>query len=360
LRSIFKIKSKHTKKLEKIQPANLWQHLSDRVLIDVRSPSEYARAHVPNALSLPLFNDAERAKVGTIYKQTSPESALIKGLEIVGPKMSGFVKKAIKWSPNRKVIVHCWRGGKRSGSVAWLLKFAGFDVLTIEGGYKKYRQTVLESFDNQLLTNIVVLGGKTGSGKTYILHELAKRGEQIIDLEHLAHHKGSAFGWIGENTQPTTEQFENDLHEALRHIDPTRRVWVENESRSVGGVFIPEGFWKQFKAAPLVHLDVPFDVRVQHLVNVYCTTEKSDLAQSFEKIKKKIGFDQAKFAIDAVERGDFATAAAIGLTYYDKAYNFGFENNAAPQKHVIKIEDFDAAKTAEKLIEFVNTEGGRK
>ena len=101
------------KKLEKIHPADLWQHLTDRVLIDVRSPSEFARAHIPNALNLPLFNDEERAKVGTIYKQTSPESALLKGLEIVGPKMSGFVKKAIKWSPNRKVIVHCWRGGKR-------------------------------------------------------------------------------------------------------------------------------------------------------------------------------------------------------------------------------------------------------
>jgi tRNA 2-selenouridine synthase len=203
-------------KVEKIHPADLWQHLTDRVLIDVRSPAEFARAHIPNAHSLPLFNDEERAKVGTMYKQMSPEAALLKGLEIVGPKMSGFVKKAIKWSPDRKVIVHCWRGGKRSGSVAWLLKFAGFDVLTIEGGYKNYRQTVLQSFDNQLLKNMIILGGKTGSGKTYILKELEKRGEQIIDLEGLANHKGSAFGWIGENQQPTTEHFENLLHDALR------------------------------------------------------------------------------------------------------------------------------------------------
>ncbi len=341
--------------MEKIQPADLWQHLTDRVLIDVRSPSEFARAHIPTAHSLPLFNDEERAKVGTIYKQTSPESALLKGLEIVGPKMSGFVKKAIKWSPNRKVIVHCWRGGKRSGSVAWLLKFAGFDVLTVEGGYKNYRQSVLQSFDNQLFKNIIVLGGKTGSGKTYVLKELEKRGEQIIDLEHLAHHKGSAFGWIGENQQPTTEQFENDLHEALRHIDPSRRVWVENESRQVGGVFIPEGFWTPFKNAPLIHLEVPFDLRVEHLVNVYGTTEKADLAVSFEKIKKKLGFDQAKFAIEAVERDDLATAAAIGLTYYDKAYNFGFETNTAPQKHVLNIDKYDAAETADKLIDFSNS-----
>jgi tRNA 2-selenouridine synthase len=269
--------------------------------------------------------------------------------------MSGFVKKAIKWAPNRKVIVHCWRGGKRSGSVAWLLKFAGFDVLTIEGGYKNYRQMVLQSFDNQLLKNIIILGGKTGSGKTYILKELEKRGEQIIDLEDLAHHKGSAFGWIGENPQSTTEQFENDLQEALRHIDPSRRVWVENESRQVGAVFIPEGFWLQFKNAPLVHIEVPFDLRVEHLVKVYSRTEKSDLTLSFEKIKKKLGFDQAKFAIEAVERDDFAAAAAIGLTYYDKAYNFGFDTNTAPQKHILNIDEYAPAETASKLIDFANS-----
>ena len=340
--------------MEKIHPADLWQHLTDRVLIDVRSPSEFARAHIPTALSLPLFNDAERAKVGTIYKQTSPESALLKGLEIVGPKMSGFVKKAIKWSPNRKVIVHCWRGGKRSGSVAWLLKFAGFDVLTLEGGYKNYRQYVLQSFDNQLFKNMIIVGGKTGSGKTAILKELENQGEQIIDLEHLAHHKGSAFGWIGENPQPTTEHFENILHEKLRYIDPSRRVWVENESHSVGTVFIPEGFWQQMKNAPLLHIEVPFEQRVEHLVNVYCTTEKADLVASFEKIKKKIGFDQAKFAIDAVERDDFAEAAAIGLKYYDKTYNFCFDTNIAPQKYVLNVEKYDPSVTATQLIDFAD------
>jgi tRNA 2-selenouridine synthase len=342
-------------KVEKIHPADLWQHLTDRVLIDVRSPSEFARAHIPSAHSLPLFNDEERAKVGTMYKQMSPEAALLKGLEIVGPKMSGFVKKAIKWAPNRKVIVHCWRGGKRSGSVAWLLKFAGFDVLTIEGGYKNYRQSVLQSFDNQLLKNMIILGGKTGSGKTYILHELEKRGEQIIDLEGLANHKGSAFGWIGENQQPTTEHFENLLHAALRQIDPSRRVWVENESRTVGGTFIPEGFWNQFKKSPLIHVEVPFELRVEHLVKVYCTTEKADLIASFEKIKKKIGFDQAKFAIDAIERGDNAAAAAIGLAYYDKAYSFGFDTNSAPQKHVLNIENYNVETTTDQIIAFADS-----
>jgi tRNA 2-selenouridine synthase len=339
--------------MEKIKPEELWENLEERVLIDVRSPAEYAHAHVPNALSLPLFNDVERAKVGTIYKQVSPESALFKGLDIVGPKMSGFIKKAIKWSPNRKVIIHCWRGGKRSGSLAWLLKFTGFDVLTVAGGYKAYRQYLLQQFENQRIKPII-LGGKTGSGKTLILKELEKRGEQIIDLEQLAHHKGSAFGWIGENAQPSSEQFDNDLYEVFRKIDPTRRVWIENESRSIGSVFIQQGFWNQMRAAPLVHIEVPFDVRVKHLVDGYVQTTQADLVASFEKIPKKLGYDQAKKAIALVQEGDYEAAAAIGLKYYDKAYNFGFEAHPSTEKHILDVPNFDTSQTAEQLIMWAN------
>ena len=338
-----------TKKMEKIKPENLWQFLDERALIDVRSPAEYAHAHIPSALSLPLFNDDERAKVGTVYKQVSPESALLKGLDFVGPKMSGFIKKAIKWSPSRKVIVHCWRGGKRSGSMAWLLKFAGFDVMTIEGGYKAYRQHVLQQFENQGI-KAIILGGKTCSGKTLILKELEKRGEQIIDLEGLAHHKGSAFGWIGEQTQPSSEQFDNNLFNIFRTLNPQKRVWIENESRSIGGIFIQEGFWHQMRSAPLIHIEVPFEARVNHLVEGYTLTSQADLVASFEKIKKKLGYNHAKNAIESVQQGHYADAAAMGLKYYDKAYNFGFEEHSSPEKHILTVEQFDVALTAERLI----------
>jgi tRNA 2-selenouridine synthase len=334
--------------MDKIQPKDLAQFLEDRTLIDVRAPAEYAHAHIPHALSLPLFNDEERARVGTAYKQVSPENALLKGLEFVGPKMSGFVKKAIKWSPNRKVVVHCWRGGKRSGSMSWLLRFAGFDVVTLEGGYKNYRNFVLQAFENQQL-NLVVLGGKTGSGKTQILHELARQGEQILDLEGIAHHKGSAFGWIGEKTQPTSEQFENNLYEALRLLDPSRRVWVENESHSIGGVFIPQAFWVKMKAAPLLHLEVAFEQRVQHLVAVYTATSKADLRVSFEKITKKLGLEATKNAINALEMDDYATAAAIGLKYYDKTYMHCFDTNSTLSKNVLDVEDWNIMAIAEKI-----------
>ena len=340
--------------MEKIKPEELWHFLDDRVLIDVRSPAEYAHAHVPQALSLPLFNDKERAQVGTIYKQVSPENALLKGLDYVGPKMSGFIKKAIKWSPSRKVIVQCWRGGKRSGSMAWLLKFAGFDVLTVAGGYKAYRQYLLQCFENQNIKPII-LGGKTGSGKTLVLKELEKQGEQIIDLEQIAHHKGSAFGWIGEQTQPSSEQFDNDLFDIFRKIDPNRRVWIENESRSIGSVFIQQGFWNQMCKAPLIHVEVPFDWRVKHLVAGYAQTAKEDLVVSFEKITKKLGYDHAKKAIEFVQQGQFEDAAAIGLKYYDKAYNFGFDSRINQQKHILEISNFDASQTAKQLIEYAES-----
>jgi tRNA 2-selenouridine synthase len=275
-------------------------------------------------------------------------------LDIVGPKMSGFIKKAIKWSPSRRVVVQCWRGGKRSGSMAWLLGFAGFDILVVAGGYKAYRQFVLQQLENQSL-NMIVLGGKTGSGKTAILKELEKKGEQIIDLEGLAHHKGSAFGWIGEETQPSSEQFDNNLYDVCRTIDPNRRVWVENESRSIGSVFIQQGFWNQMRRAPLIHVEVPFDLRVQHLVNVYTQTSQADLVASFEKLPKKLGLERVKIAIEAVQNGDFAAAAAIGLGYYDKTYNFNFDTNDAPTKHILETTDFDPAKTADSLIAFAES-----
>lgn len=342
--------------MKKIQPTDLWLYKDDRILIDVRSPAEYAHAHIPNALSLPLFNDEERAKVGTLYKQVSAENALIKGLEFVGPKMAGFVKQAIKWSPNRKLLIHCWRGGKRSGSMAWLMQTVGFDVVTLEGGYKNYRNFILQRFENQQL-KVILLGGKTGSGKTPILKELEKRGEQIIDLEDLANHKGSAFGWIGEEQQPSVEQFENNLYEVFRKMNPEKRVWVENESRNIGSVSMPQGFWNQMKSAPLIHIEIPFFDRVNHLVNVYTQTSKDDLILSFQKIASKLGTENLKKTIDWIEKDDFETAAAMALKYYDKTYMHGFDNNKSPLKHILEIHQFDCEKSADKLIELADTEG---
>lgn len=326
------------------------QLAAQRPLLDVRSPGEYEQGHIPGAISFPLFTDAERAEVGTAYKHQGKEPAFILGLGIAGPKMAEFVQKAVEIAPQRKVALHCWRGGQRSGSMAWLLRQAGFEVETLNGGYKNYRQHVLNSFSS-FQQKFIVIGGKTGSGKTRILRKLAEYGEQIIDLEGLAHHKGSAFGFIGEAPQPTVEQFENDLFDSLSKQNPERTVWLENESRSIGRVFIPEGFWVAMKAAPLVNIDIPFEARIQNLLGDYVLSDKEALVTAFRKIEKKLGGLELKKALEFLEQHDFERAARIALHYYDKTYQFGLDTNLAPEIRQLSCETGDATRIAGQLME---------
>ncbi|MGB3547800.1 MAG: rhodanese-like domain-containing protein, partial [Saprospiraceae bacterium] len=173
----------------------------DRVLLDVRSPGEYAEGHIVGARSLPLFSDEERAEVGTAYKQEGPAPAFLLGLERSGPKLRAYVERALELAPGRRVTVHCWRGGQRSASMGWLLERAGFDVAILPGGYKAYRTEArawLGSFPHHLR----LLCGPTGSGKTAVLHALRAQGAAILDLEGMARHRGSSFGAIGQEPQP--------------------------------------------------------------------------------------------------------------------------------------------------------------
>lgn len=187
-------------------------------VIDVRSPAEFAHAHFPNAQNLPLLNNEERAIVGTTYKHEGNQTAVLKGYELVGHKFSDYIKLAIKIAPNKKVNIYCWRGGLRSNIMAFVLHTAGFEVNLLQGGYKKYRNWVLETLEQP--KQIKIVGGKTGSGKTYVLHQLKMLNQQIIDLEGLAHHKGSAFGSLGQAPQPSIEMFENNLAIQWCKIDP--------------------------------------------------------------------------------------------------------------------------------------------
>lgn len=305
-------------------------------ILDVRSPAEYEQGHIPGALNLPLFSDHERERVGIAYKVKGPKEAMQMGMEIVGPKMTGLVKDAQKLSSGKPLVIHCWRGGKRSESVGWLFDFAGMPVSVMRGGYKAYR-TYQRSWLSESVLNLIILGGKTGSGKTEILHALAAKGEQVLDLENLAHHKGSAFGWIGEEPQPSTEQFENNLFEVLRSMDISRPIWVENESLTIGRVFIPQTLWHKMNHAPLVHLEVPIEDRIQKLIGIYAGGEaKEALILSFQKIESRLGGQHLKTAIEALEHGDYRLAAEVALTYYDKAYYYGFDNSKASS--IVRLE----------------------
>jgi tRNA 2-selenouridine synthase len=303
-------------------------------VIDVRSPGEFVRGHIPGAHSVPLFTDEERAVVGTLYKQQGRDAAVREGLRIVGPKLATIVDEARALAPDGRIGVHCWRGGERSGSVAWLLDKAGFtEVFTLKRGYKAFRQHVLEAFN--MPHDLRVLGGYTGTGKTETLAHLRELGEQVIDLEGLAHHKGSSFGALGEEPQPTTEHFENLLWHALRGMHPGRPIWVEDESLMIGRVRIPDAFFAQIRAHTLFFAEMPVGERADRLVVDYGRFPKEELAEATRRIGKRLGPQHCKAALEALDAGDMRTVALITLHYYDKAYLRGAEGRD-PQR-VVKV-----------------------
>jgi len=336
--------------VEKIGAEAFMKLAEELPFVDVRSPGEFIQGHIPNAISLPLFNDDERAVVGTLYKNSGRETSVLKGLDFIGPKMSGFVKQANKITPKRKLLMHCWRGGMRSESMAWLLSTAGFHVHLLVGGYKAYRKFIREKLES--VNRLIILSGKTGSGKTEVLLEMKSKGMQVIDLEGLANHKGSAFGSLGEDPQPTNEQFENDLYKDWSALDQEKTIFLEDESRSIGKVVLPEGFFQKMRTCPVIRLEMSEQLRVERLVIDYCKYPKNQLIESVNKIERRIGGKHAKKIIEAIEIEDFHTAIAMVLDYYDKSYNYGLTKRENPQIHYLETDTIDAGKNAELVIEF--------
>ncbi len=293
-------------------------------MVDVRTPAEYAQGHIPQAFNIPLFTNEERAEVGTLYVQQSRRSAVMRGLELVGPKLAAFATRAQEiaaQSGQDYLLVHCWRGGMRSASMAWLFEQAGLHCYTLEKGYKAYRTLVIEYFQHFEPT-LTVLGGYTGSGKTERLQQLTAAGEQVVDLEGLACHKGSAFGSLGQEPQPSTEHFENLLHRAFTRLDLSRPVWVEDESRNVGKCSLPAGLWAKMETARFELLERPLEERVQRLYNEYGHFGPEDLCACIAKIEKRLGREQCVRALDACRQGNTLGALRICLAYYDKSYGY--------------------------------------
>ncbi len=335
--------------VKRISITEFLQRAPTHLVLDVRSPGEYGHAHIPGAYSLPLFSDEERAVVGTTYKKQSRERAIKAGLDFFGPKMRGMIETVeglMKEERQRRksgkgvtgnagtapaasptgpmpLLVHCWRGGMRSAGVAWLLDLYGFDVYTLEGGYKAYRQWVLEQFGKPV--QLRVLGGYTGSGKTRVLHALAAAGQTILDLEALAHHKGSAFGALGEPPQPRQEMFENLLAGALYSLED-KSMWVEDESQRIGNLKIPDPFWHQMRRSPICFLEVPFEERLEYLTAEYGRFEKERLVNAVLRIQKRLGGLETKNALNWLVEDNHRECFRILLRYYDKWYRAGLEN----------------------------------
>jgi len=314
-------------------------------ILDVRAPAEYAQGHIPGALSLPLFTDEERARIGTTYKQVNPDKAILLGLDFFGPKMRAMVEQVRLLAPGQEVRLHCWRGGMRSGAVQWLLELGGLKVNLLDKGYKDYRHWALAEFARP--RQLRVLGGYTGSGKTAVLHALAAQGEPVLDLEGLANHLGSSFGALGQPPQPTQEQFENELAAALAALPPDKPIWVEDESRNIGSLTIPTTLFAQMQAAPLVVLDVPQAARVRYLAGSYGRQDAAGLAAAVLRLRKRLGGLVTKEALGAIADGDMPRMVELVLAYYDKTYGFGLQNRPAM---MISAEGTDAAVNAARVL----------
>jgi tRNA 2-selenouridine synthase len=309
-------------------------------VVDVRSEGEYQEGHVQSALNIPLLNNVERVAVGTDYKQKGQHEAIKTAFRLVGPRLFDIVTEAEK--VGSELLVHCWRGGMRSSNFCQFVGMSKVKTHQLVGGYKSYRHRALESFT--LPFNLVVVGGCTGSGKSEILHALKKSGEQVIDLEGLAHHKGSAFGALMMPPQPTTEQFQNDLFEEILKLDLSKRIWIEDESISVGKIILPEDFWRRMLGSPVIEINVGKEHRIQRLVKDYGQANQTEFLEAMTKITRKLGGQHFNAAKERLLAGDMASTIDILLTYYDKAYLRGLERN----KHRIKSRiDWNGKETAQ-------------
>ena len=240
-------------------------------IIDVRSPSEFAEDHIPGAINCPVLDDAERAEIGTLYKQVSPFDAKKKGAALVSRNIGHHLEHTLIDKPRDwKPLIYCWRGGNRSGAMAHVLARVGWPAVQLDGGYKEYRRQV-----NLLLAELparlrfIVVCGTTGSGKSRLLQTLARHGAQVLDLEQLAAHRGSVLGHLPSEPQPSQKMFESRLWQALRHLDAARPVYIESESKKVGNLRVPEALMERMRASECVSVQLSQQDRVQLLMEDY-------------------------------------------------------------------------------------------
>jgi tRNA 2-selenouridine synthase len=322
-------------------------------VIDVRSPSEFSTGHIPDAINIPLFDDRERETVGIKYKKEGRIRAIINGLELSGPKMSTKLEQALSAAKDGKLLVHCWRGGMRSEAMAWLFSLGDLETEILDGGYKSYRHQVLGYLGQK--RNYIILGGLTGSGKTEILRKMKSMGHQVIDLEGLACHKGSAFGSLGQPPQPSSEHFANLLFTELEKTDPGKVVWLEDESKNIGTVFMPDRFYFNMQGSPVVAIIMDIKTRMPRLLREYSAQSREELLASVRKIRKRLGGDNTHESVESIESGNFERAIEITLNYYDKAYMYGIKRRGERNVRYVETVTDEISENIQKILEAAGT-----
>jgi tRNA 2-selenouridine synthase len=316
---------------------NLLEISSNIPILDVRSQAEFVQGHIPGAVNLPLLNNEERSIVGTLYKQKGNNEAVVKGFELVGGKFAEYILQAKSLAVENTISVYCWRGGMRSNIMAWLLSTAGLHVNLLKGGYKTFRNEVLSSFTIQ--RNLLILGGKTGSGKTEMLQHLKANGEQVLDLEALAHHRGSAFGALGQIEQPSNELFENEIFMQIKNTSASRPLWIENESQLIGKNKIPDALYLQMRKAKVIEMLVPLEMRINRIVKEYACFPNDLLLEATRKLNKKLGNLRMNQAIEHLQQAQLAEWVKMMLAYYDKFYAYGMEQREAASISYFPLKD---------------------
>ncbi|WP_288224683.1 tRNA 2-selenouridine(34) synthase MnmH [uncultured Prochlorococcus sp.] len=327
-------------------------------LIDVRSPNEYYKGHMPNSINIPLFDNDERTIIGTIYKKEGRKKAVIEGLNFFEKKMELLLENLFMIIDSHKIIpeknnngsyikIYCSRGGMRSNSIAWLLEKFKFHPITLNGGYKNYRRWVLDSFIKKL--NIVVIGGKTGTGKTRLLSLLEKYKYQTIDLEGFACHRGSTFGGLGMKEQPSNEQFENKIAEKLNSFKCSNNIFVEAESANIGKCKIPHEFFNQMKNSRRIEILRSESNRLDELIETYSVFKKEELKESVLRIRKRLGPQRTKIALDSIDNEKWDIVCRSVLDYYDKCYEY-----EKVGKTNIKLLDLTDKIYDKRILELIN------
>jgi len=310
-----------------IPPNNDFMKLSKKfALIDIRSPKEFMDGHIIGAKNIPLFSNTERTIIGKIYKQDGRKNAIKEGIKIVSPHAATFIDKIEKVADNKTVILYCARGGMRSKSVSMLLDIFQYTVYLLEGGFKAFKNYLRAAAKEK--KNIILLGGKTGSQKTKFLQELKKQGEQVLDLEKLANHKGSVFGALGEAEQPTQQQFIINTLTAFITNSSEKRIWIEQEAHKIGNLFIPQEIWQQMVNSPIIYLEIELSKRIENLIKDYGSFNKNLLKDCIKRLESKIGSERTKKINHHIEMNNQKEVVKLLLEHYDKFYNRTIEQNS--------------------------------
>ncbi len=336
-----------------LSPENLARY---DAIIDVRSPAEFADDHLPGAISLPVLSNEERAIVGTIYKQESPFRANRIGGAIVARNIAGHLETALADKPKSwRPLVYCWRGGMRSNAMATILSSVGWPTGIVKGGYKTWRREVVAGLEqDETLLPIRLIDGQTGTGKTALLHAIAEQGGQVVDLEGLANHRGSAFGDFGEDTQPAQRLFETELWQHLRQLDLSKPIYVEAESALVGRRRVPRRMWQSMLAAPRIEVHMPAKARADYLVGAYADiiSDAGRLAAAIGKLKGLQSKETIEAWLALASEGNFPELARqLMELHYDPLYARSRKRREDKPEYVIELagageEDFKSAATA--------------